>query len=468
MQTQASSLIQTCRIACNSTVWKNRLYINLDNAATTPATIEVLRAVEAAASVYGSVHRGSGLKSVICTELYERTLNRIRRFVGATKNDVVAVASNSTTAINRFAHSYALKRGDVVLISEMEHSSNDLPWRKYATVMRVASQSSGVMDLNDLEKNLQRLGRKIRLVSVAAASNVNGYLSPISEIARLVHRYGVELFVDAAQLAAHRPIQMRCTNAEDDMDYVAFSGHKMYAPFGVGVVVGRRHPFEKVPPDAPGGGTVEMLTLDDQIWADLPGRVNPGSPNLLGLVAIAAAADQLESIGFAVIRAHEQHLVQTGLNVLGAIPGVTMHGQAMFAASDDRLPIFPFTVEGMPFAKVAAILGHEHGIAVRQGHLCQYEFMRRELGISPGKQARIEDDLNRRDKSSRFGMVRASCGACTSDDDLTALGAALRAIVDGKMSKDYRLDRASGEYRPVGEDGLQMQGVPPDLQFLFR
>jgi len=466
MKSKTEALLRVCGLASKGP--HSRRYVNLDNAATTPAAIEVIRAVEATASVYGSVHRGSGLKSVICTELFERTLDQIRRFVGASNDDVVLAATNSTTAINRFVSGYGLERGGIVLISEMEHSSNDLPWRKHATVMRVASQPSGAMDLNDLESNLKRHGRNVRLVAITGASNVNGFLSPISEIARLVHRHGAELFVDAAQLAAHRQIQMRTVNEESDIDYLAFSGHKMYAPFGVGVVVGRKQAFANEPPDAPGGGTIEMLTADGQIWTSLPGRANPGSPNLLGLVAITAAAKLLQSIGFDAIRMHEQRLVQRGLKVLSAIPEVVLHGQSMFGKDDDRLPIFPFTVRDIPFAKVAAVLGHEYSIAVRQGHLCQYEFMRRELRISPKEQKRIEEDLRNGDKSSRFGMVRASCGACTSEDDLFALGQALQAIIRGKVTLDYRLDRASGEYVPADGERLDMQWIPPALRFLFR
>lgn len=445
-----------------------RPYINLDNAATTPAAIEVWEAVRATIETYGSVHRGSGLKSVISTELHERAKERIMRFVGAGSGDALAVASNSTTAINRFANSYHFKPSDIVLISEMEHSSNDLPWRRHATVIRVASLPSGAMDLDDLKGVLKKHGRNVRLVAVTAASNVTGFLTPLHEVARLAHRHGAEVFVDAAQLAAHRPIRMRTGNKDDDLDYVAFSGHKMYAPFGVGVVMGHQHAFDRCPPDLPGGGTVEMLTADDQIWSpSLPNRLSPGSPNLVGLVAVAAAAELIETTGFDRIREHEARLVRAGLEALHAVREVELHGQSMFSEDDDRLPIFPFTVRGIPFGKVAAILGHEYGIAVRQGHLCQYEFMRRELNITPKEQRRIEADLRRGDKSTRYGMVRASCGLCTSEADLVALGEALRAIVRGKVALKYEQDRSTGEYRPTKNSSLAVGKLPAALRFLF-
>lgn len=446
-----------------------RPYVNLDNAATTPAAVEVWEAVRATIEVYGSVHRGSGLKSVISTELHERSKERIMRFVGAGPVDAMAVASNSTTAINRFANSYNFKPSDIVLISEMEHSSNDLPWRGHATVMRVASLPSGATDLDDLEAVLNKHGRNVRLVSVTAASNVTGFLTPLREVACIAHRHGAEVFVDAAQLAAHRRIRMRSGKKEEYLDYVAFSGHKMYAPFGVGVVIGHQHAFNRCPPDLPGGGTVEMLTADDQIWSpSLPNRLSPGSPNLVGLVAVAAAAELIEATGFDRIREHEARLVRTGLEALRAVPEVELHGQSMFSEADDRLPIFPFTVRGMPFGKVAAILGHEYGIAVRQGHLCQYEFMRRELGVTAKEQRRIEADLRQGDKSSRYGMVRASCGLCTSETDLVALGEALGAIVRGKVSLEYEQDRATGEYKPIKSGSFSDHKLPRALRFLFK
>lgn len=447
--------------------YRRRSYVNLDNAATTPAAADVWEAVNAAIHCYGSVHRGSGMKSVVSTALFEQAKLRIKRFVGADTDDVLAIACNSTIAINRFANNYEFEPHDIVLVSEMEHSSNDLPWRNHASVIRVASLPSGGMDLNDLEAALKKHGRNVRLVAVTGASNVNGFLTPLKEIARLSHRHGAEVFVDAAQLAAHRQIRMR-TGTDAEIDYVAFSGHKMYAPFGVGVVIGRKSAFLREPPDLPGGGTVEMLTADDQIWASLPARINPGSPNLVGLVAVAAAAELIESIGFDKIQAHERLLVRKGFEMFSAIPEVVVHGQSMFSADDDRLPIFPFTVRGIPFGKIAAILGHEYGIAVRQGHLCQYEFMRRELGVTQDAQSRIEEDIRNGDKTSRYGMVRASCGLCTSEDDLDALGEALRAIISGNVSLEYFQDRGSGEFRPKSGGNDVGDLIPLALSFLFK
>ena len=181
-------------------------YVNLDNAATTPPLKDVVATLLELTSVYGSVQRGAGIKSLVCTELYQEAIDTLRKFVGAANEDVVVSSSNTTTAINRLAMSYGFDASDVVLTSEIEHSSNDLPWRKYATVIRVKSTSDGRLDLDYLEDMMNSLGRRVRLIALTGASNVNGYLPPLREAARIAHRYGAEVFVDCAQLCAHRPI----------------------------------------------------------------------------------------------------------------------------------------------------------------------------------------------------------------------------------------------------------------------
>ena len=443
-----------------------RGYVNLDNAATTPAAEAVARAVNALLEVYGSIHRGAGPKSVQSTLIYEGTFGVIRSFVGAAEgDDLVAVGVNATGVINRLAQGLRFGNKDIVLLSEMEHSSNVLPWRKYAHVVAFQSTSEGRMDLNSLESALSKHAGRVRLVAVTGASNVTGYLPRLAEVAALAHRYGAEVFVDASQLAPHRAIRMRNEDPALDLDHVAFSGHKLYAPFGVGVLVARRHALESLPPDLPGGGTVEMVTATDQIWASVEARITPGTPNVVGLVALAAAMRVLQEVGFDAIRKHEDTLVAAGLEVLGAVPGVKLHAQGAFGFGEDRLPVFPFTVEGYPHAKVAAVLGYEHGIAVRSGHLCQYEFMRRQLGISESDQARVEADLRRGDRRSMYGMVRASCGACSSVPDLEALGTALGELVARGPRREYTHVASSGMFVPVGDESKAV-ALPEDLAFL--
>lgn len=335
-------------------------------------------------------------------------------------------------------------------------------------VMRVRSTDAGVVDLNDLEENLRRFGRKVRLVALTGASNVTGYLPPIRQAARLAHAFGVEVFVDCAQLVAHRRIQMRTSSGEEDLDYVAFSGHKMYAPFGAGVVVGRKKAFERTPPDLPGGGTVDMVTADNQWWTSLKARLEPGTPNAVGLVAMTAAMQLIDHVGFETIRQHEQQLIAAGLRILGSIRGVHLHGQDAFSPTDDRLPIFPFTVDAYPHGLVAAVLGREYGVAVRHGHLCQHEFMRRELKIDPQGFEQILAKVCRGDKSDMYGMVRASCGLCTTVEELEALGCALRQFLACGPSARYCLDPATGCFVPEEDRHDVVSIVPEPLRFLAR
>ncbi len=450
--------------APGSMPWKD---INLDNAATTPAAVCVQQAVDDFLKTYGSVHRGSGLKAQISTELYEKTFLAIRRFVGADDDDAVIVTSNTTTAVNRLATCLRLKKDDIVLVSEFEHSSNLLPWRKHATVVCIESTDEGAVSLESLEDCLQRYGQRVRLVAIAGGSNVCGYMPPIRQVARIAHAHGAEVFVDCAQLVTHRPLQIRSGNPEEDLDYVAFSGHKMYAPYGVGVLVGRRWPFEQIPPDLPGGGTVEIITDDDQVWAPFPARAVPGTPNAVGLVAISAAMNMIESIGFDTIKSHDRELVQTALGFLTSIPGITLYGQQMLSQEEDRLPIFIFNMNGFSHGLLAAALGHEYGIAVRHGLICQYGFIQRELGIHSEAQKQLIEDLQRGDRSSLYGIVRVSCGLSTTPEDVGELGEALNALSSRGPSKEYYVDKATGEHWPSNEERPWRSFVPDSLHFLL-
>jgi len=442
-------------------------YINLDNAATTAPSVSVAKAVSDLAQVYGSVQRGSGLKSVISTRLYEQALANLKKFVGATSADLVVLAINTTTAINRLAANYKFAPGDIVLISEAEHSSNDLPWRRYATVVPVRSTGDGQLDLADLEGSLKSYGRNVRMVALTGASNVSGRVPPLREAAALAHRYGAEVFVDCAQLIAHRRVDMRGGPGSEHFDYVAFSGHKMYAPYGGGVLIGRSWPFEQSLPDLPGGGTVDMITRDRVIWAGLPSKLVPGTPNMVGLVAMAIAAQELSALDPILTRNHERMLVEHGREVLESIDGVRLYAHKN-DSHEDQLPVFPFTVRGFHHSLVAAVLGHEYGIAVRAGHLCQYEFMRRELDISPAEQSRQETLVQAHDKSSLYGMIRASCGLCNTCDDLSALGSAVRHLLKRGPQLSYEQESSSGQFAAVGQDEHLQMLIPLSLRSLLQ
>ena len=268
-------------------------YVNLDNAATAPALRSALAAVEAILPHYGSVHRGAGHKARRCTQAYEAARRTVGDFLGADpERDVVVFTKNTTEAINKLARSMQIEDGDVVLTTVLEHHSNDLPWRARVRTVHVGATPDGRLDLDDLDRQLARHAGRIAMLVVSGASNVTGVTPPIHELARRVHAAGGRILVDAAQLAPHRPIDMRPHDDPEHLDFVALSAHKLYAPFGSGAIVGRRDAFGGTP-DHCGGGTVDAVTLDDIAWADLPHREEAGTPNLLGAVAFAAAASTL-------------------------------------------------------------------------------------------------------------------------------------------------------------------------------
>lgn len=426
-------------------------YVNLDNAATTPALKVVVERVEEFLSWYASVHRGSGYKSLLSTRILEDARQIIADFVGADpRRDTVIFTGNTTGAINKLARRLNLKKHDVVLISDIEHSSNELPWRKDANVVHFRSQDGGELDLDALEHTLRNHKGNVKLVALTGASNVTGYLPPIHEAARLAHKYGVRVVVDCAQLAPHRRVDMLPHDDPGHLDYIAFSAHKMYAPFGLGVLVGQRETFARGYPDDVGGGTVNMITADGMEWAALPNREHGGTPNAIGAVALATVVRELDQIGMDTIASHERDLTKRLLKGLKQIPKLQLYGETDDELTKDRLGAIPFTIDDMHHGLVAAILGHEYGIGVRQGHLCQYEFMRRALKITPEQQANIIKDLKLGNKSTMYGMVRASLGLYNTEDDVDALIEALTRIVRDGPKARYLQNPALGEYQPEG------------------
>ncbi len=262
-----------------------RRYVNFDYAASTPAMAVVWEAVQAFVPWYGSVHRGAGAKSRVATAAFEGARAAVAEFAGAREHDDVVFVRNTTEAINVLAAS--LPANTRVLSTMAEHHANMLPWRRH-DVSLLPFTSSAEELLEACERALR--GSRFDLVAVSGASNVTGELWPVAELAALAHSHGAELFVDAAQLAPHRAIDM----ARQGIDHLAFSGHKLYAPFGAGALVGR---LREGDPLLAGGGAIRLVTAEDVIWAPPPARFEAGSPNVIGVVALAAAGLALLALG---------------------------------------------------------------------------------------------------------------------------------------------------------------------------
>lgn len=396
-------------------------YINLDNAATTPPLREVVDAVTRLLPLYSSVHRGAGYKSRVSTRAYEEAHEDVARFVGADpRHFTVIFGKNTTEAINKLAHRLPFSDDAVVLTTLMEHHSNDLPWRGRAHVVRAGVLADGRLDEADVDRQLARYGRRIALVAVSGASNVTGFVQPIHRLAAKAHAVGARILVDAAQLAPHRAIDVGAIDDPEHLDFVAFSAHKMYAPFGTGALVGVRDVFLEGAPEYRGGGTVDVVTTTDVTWAELPDREEAGSPNVIGAVAMAAAARVLDGAALAAIARHEAALTGYALERLRAIPGVRLYGDATLRDTADRLGVIPFNVEGVPHAVTAEILAHEYGIAVRNGCFCAQPYVAHLLGEPATRAPRAP--------AERAGMVRISVGAYNSRADVGAAADAIAAI----------------------------------------
>ncbi|MES1246105.1 MAG: aminotransferase class V-fold PLP-dependent enzyme, partial [Actinomycetota bacterium] len=375
--------------------------INLDYAATTPALRASVDAVLAALPTYGSVHRGGGARSRATTDAYERARASVARFVDAGDDHVVVFVRNSTEAINLAAAS--LEPGARVLCSPFEHHANLLPWRGHDVEhLEFAPTPEALV--------AEVASRELDLLAVSGASNVTGEVFPVRELAAAAHARGARILVDAAQLAPHRPISVR----ELDVDFLALSGHKLYAPFGSGVLVARREALADVPPLLKGGGAVRVVTLDDVGWADVPHRLEAGTPNVLGAIALAAACDALAAAGMEVVAAEEAAVARRLWEGLGSVAGCTvLRG---WPAHDDRVGVASFTVDGWESRALAEHLASAHGIAVRAGLFCAHPFVAHLLGadLEPGA-----------DPSSLAAAVRASIGLGVRTADVDRLVDAL-------------------------------------------
>jgi selenocysteine lyase/cysteine desulfurase len=435
-----------------------RPYRDLDGAASTPALEPVAERVASFLPWYSSVHRGAGYKSRRATEAYEQARATVHRFAGRPPegDDVVVLVRNTTEAINHLAYRLRLGPDDVVVTTVVEHHANLLPWTRMAPLRWVECGRDGTFSTEDVVRTLDN-GPRPALLALTGASNVTGWLPPVEAICAAAHERGVPVLLDAAQLAAHRPLPA-------GPDYMAFSGHKMYAPFGAGALLGPRRTFETGDPFLAGGGAVDLVDLDEVIWTEPPEREEAGSPNVVGAVAFGAAMDELERIGWAAIGRHETTLATHLLRGLRAIEGVEVLGprggddrdvaDAGSGSDDSGLAVATFTVAGMHHALVAARLSAEFGIGVRHGCFCAHPYLLRLLGVGHDGVVAARAAVLRGDRSAIPGAVRASCGLGTTGEDVDALLDALEELATGKPAPvHYVQDPVTGDFWPEGDAG---------------
>ncbi|MBB3083742.1 aminotransferase class V-fold PLP-dependent enzyme [Geodermatophilus sabuli] len=394
-------------------------YVNLDTAASTPALVAVADRVAEALPLYASVHRGADYLSQVSTALYESARDTVARFVGARADDVCVLTRNTTDSLNLLAA--CVPDGERVLVLDCEHHADLLPWQRRGGTTVLSTGGTVTATLRALAAALA--ADRYALVAVTGASNVTGEALPPADVVELAHAAGARVVVDGAQLVPHRRFSLAASGA----DYIALSGHKLYAPYGTGALVGRRDWLDAAPAHLAGGGAVHEVTVEETRWAAAPHRHEGGSPNVLGAVALAAACDALAALPAEALAAHESALrarLEVGLD---ALPGVRR--LRIWPDSTTPTGVVSFTVEGADPGLVAAVLSAEHGVGVRDGRFCAHPLLAR-LGVPEG-------------------ALRASVGVATTAADVDRLLDGLAAFLAGGPATSYTV--RDGRWQPADD-----------------
>jgi cysteine desulfurase / selenocysteine lyase len=362
------------------TVRNGNPLIYLDSGATSQKPVQVL---DAERSFYerhnGAAHRGTHLLGEEATDVYEGARAKVAAFIGAEAGEVV-FTKNATEAINLVAYTMQASPGDEILITEMEHHANLVPWQQLcqrtgATLRWLGVTPDGRLDLDHLD---QMITGRTKLVALTHQSNVTGTIPPVTEIARAAHEKGALVLADAAQSVPHQPVDV----AALDVDFLAFSGHKMLGPYGIGVLFGRASLLEAMPPFLTGGSMIEMVRMEGSTFLPPPQRFEPGVPPVAEAAGLAAAIDYLTALGMDNVAAHEESLTAYALDALREINGVRILGPD---TTKDRGGAVAFEVEGVHPHDVGQVLD-ELGVAVRTGHHCAWP-LHRALGVQASTRA---------------------------------------------------------------------------------
>ncbi len=383
---------------------RGKKLVFLDSAASAQKPRAVIGAMaQAMETQYANVHRGLHWMSERTTDAYESVRDQVAALLNAPSRDEIVFTRNTTEAINLVAHSYGrgvLKPGQAVLISEMEHHSNIVPWQllrdAHGIELRVAPVTdAGELDFAGLE--LLLADGKVGLVAVTHMSNVLGTYNPVARVAALAHAHGAKILIDGSQAVVHRAVDVQALDA----DFYVFTGHKLYGPTGIGVLWARAELLDAMPPFLGGGDMISSVTFAKSTWARVPHKFEAGTPAILEAIGLGAAISYVQAIGFDAIAAHEQSLTDHALAMLSTIEGLHIVGRAQ-----DRGGVISFTMDGAHAHDIATLLDR-NGIAVRAGHHCAEPLMHR-LGLD--------------------STARASFALYTTHDEIDVLADSLRRV----------------------------------------
>lgn len=348
--------------------------VYLDNAATSQKPVQVIEALNQYYREYNSnVHRGVHTLGTRATDGYEGAREKVRKFINAKSVQEIIFTKGTTEAVNTVAASYGpanVKEGDEIVITFMEHHSNIIPWQQLAkrtgaTLKYIPLQEDGTISLEDVKKTVTS---NTKIVAVTLVSNVLGTINPVKEIAKIAHENGAVIVVDGAQGVPHMKVDVQ----ELDCDFLAFSGHKMCGPTGIGVLYGKKHLLENMEPVQFGGEMIDFVNLYDSTWKELPWKFEGGTPIIAGAIGLGAAIDFLEEIGLDAIAEHEHRLSAYALEKMKEIDGIAIYGPH---DPDRRAGLVTFNLDDVHPHDVATVLDAE-GIAIRAGHHCAQPLMK--------------------------------------------------------------------------------------------
>lgn len=387
--------------ALSQCIYGDKPLVYLDNAATAQKPIQVIQAMDDAILYRNAnIHRGVHFLSREATEAHEEARRTVARFIGAESPDEVLFTRGTTEGINLVAHSYGrkfLKPGDEVIVSTMEHHSNIVPWQLLEGIKVIPIPVTEAGEL-DMEAYRKAFSPRTKLVSMCHSSNVLGTTNPIREIAQIAHQHGAHILVDAAQSIAHRPVDVQ----ELGVDFLAFSGHKLYAPTGIGVLYGRRELLEAIPPYQGGGEMIHRVSFEGTTFNEIPFKFEAGTPDFIGSVGLAKAIDYVTSIGFDKIMKYEEDLLAYATERLLTLDGIKIHG-----TSKTKEAVISFTFDGIHPYDIGMLIDRM-GVAVRTGHHCAQPLMQA-LGLE--------------------GTIRASFAFYNTHEEIDALIAALEKVL---------------------------------------